>query len=460
MTSPSPHPGADAAAYQIHLVTPPIWLEKAESRSESVVRQADRARFTGKAGELLTVAAADGGLEAVYFGLGDKPTAMAVRGLAARAPAGPCRIASAPEGFDLELARLAFALGAYKFEGYRREREAPPSPRLEGDAPAWVGVQAAACALARDLVNTPASHLGPAEVESAARALAEKHAAAISVCAGDDLLEANYPLVHAVGRAAAPERAPRLIEMHWGEASHPLVALVGKGVTFDTGGLDLKPSAAMRLMKKDMGGAAHVLALADMIMGLRLPVRLAVLVAAVENSVSGAAMRPGDVYVARNGLGVEIGNTDAEGRLILADALTRAGELEPVLTLDMATLTGAARIALGPEVVPFYTDDEDLAAAIAAASRAVEDPLWRMPLWPGYAAAIESDIADIKNDSDAWAQAGSVTAALFLKRFAPKGAWVHLDIFAWNSRGRPGWPAGGEAQAIRALCRVIADRFG
>lgn len=450
---------ASDPVYDLHLVTPEMWRMEAQAREDRIARQAEQARFTGRSGEMVTIVDPKGRVEAVFFGLGDQPSAMSVRALAARAPAGLSRIATAPEGLDLDAIRLGFLLGSYRFEGYRREREARPAAVLEGETPEWVSAQAAACALARDLVNSPASHLGPAELEAAARTLALKHDAEIEVCVGEALLEANYPLVHAVGRAAAAERAPRLIEMHWGHAGHPLVALVGKGVTFDTGGLDLKPSSAMRLMKKDMGGAAHVLALADMIMSLRLPVRLAVLVAAVENSVSGPAMRPGDVFVARNGLGVEIGNTDAEGRLILADALTRAGELEPVLTLDLATLTGAARIALGPEVVPFYTDDDDLAAAIAGASRAVEDPLWRMPLWPGYAGAIESDIADIKNDADAWAQAGSVTAALFLKRFAPKGAWAHFDIFAWNSRGRPGWPVGAEAQAIRALFRVAAERF-
>jgi leucyl aminopeptidase len=238
------------------------------------------------------------------------------------------------------------------------------------------------------------------------------------------------------------------------------VAVVGKGVVFDSGGLDIKPSAGMRLMKKDMGGAAHALALGRMIMALELPVRLTALVPAVENAISGDAMRPGDVLASRKGLSIEVGNTDAEGRLILADALARAAELEPDLTIDLATLTGAARVALGPQVIPFYTSDDDLAAALAEASRAVEDPLWRMPLWEGYAASLDSDVADIKNDPDAWAQAGSVTAALFLQHFAPKtGVWAHFDIFAWNPRGRPGWPAGAEAQAIRAILAVLEARY-
>jgi leucyl aminopeptidase len=250
-----------------------------------------------------------------------------------------------------------------------------------------------------------------------------------------------------------------MIEISWGEAGRPLVAIVGKGVTFDTGGLDIKPSSGMRLMKKDMGGAAHALALGRMIMASGLPVRLVVLVPVAENAISGDAMRPGDVIASRKGLSIEVGNTDAEGRLILADALTRADELEPALTIDLATLTGAARAALGPQMPPFYTDDEGLAAAIATSAAAVSDPLWRLPLWQPYADALDSDIADIKNDADGWAQAGSVTAALFLQRFAPKGPWAHLDIYAWNPRGRAGWPVGAEAQAIRGLYRMIAERF-
>ncbi|MGH7010380.1 MAG: leucyl aminopeptidase family protein, partial [Caulobacteraceae bacterium] len=274
------------------------------------------------------------------------------------------------------------------------------------------------------------------------------------------LLAEGYPAVYAVGRAASAERSPRMIEISWGEEGAPKVVVIGKGVVFDSGGLDLKPAASMRLMKKDMGGAAHALALGRMIMAAGLRVHLTVLTPVVENAVGGSAMRPGDVLSSRSGLSIEVGNTDAEGRLILADALARAGELEPELTIDLATLTGAARVALGPEVVPFYTSDEALAGELAAASAAAFDPLWRMPLWRGYAPALESDVADLRHDPDAWAQAGSVTAALFLERFAPKGAWAHFDIFAWNPRGRPGWPVGAEAQAIRALFEVIKARYG
>jgi leucyl aminopeptidase len=315
------------------------------------------------------------------------------------------------------------------------------------------------------MVNTPANDMGPADIEALAREAAGRHGAGFEVTTGEALLDAGYPAIHAVGRAAAPHRAPRLIEMAWrgpdapAEAAH--VVLVGKGVVFDTGGLDLKPSEGMRNMKKDMGGAAHALALARLVMGAALPVRLTLLLPVVENAVSGDAMRPGDVLATRKGLSVEVGNTDAEGRLILADALTRAGELEPDLTIDLATLTGAARVALGADVAPLYTASDALAGELATAAAAADDPLWRMPLWAAYDAALDSDVADLKNDADPWAQAGSITAALFLQRFAPtRGEWAHLDIFAWNPRKRSGWPAGGEAQAIRALFRLLRARYG
>src|SRR5690606_22872871 len=305
--------------------------------------------------------------------------------------------------------------------------------------------------------------MGPLQIETIAREIAESHGATITVTVGDALLEANYPAIHAVGRAATAQRAPRLIEIGWNldRADLPLVALVGKGVVFDTGGLDIKGAAGMRNMKKDMGGAAHALALGRLIMQAGLPVRLVVLAAAVENAISGDAFRPGDILSSRKGLTIEIGNTDAEGRLILADALARAAEHAPDLTLDFATLTGAARIALGPELPPVYTDDEGLAGELLAAAARVRDPLWRMPLWPGYRDALDSEIADVRNDSAAWAQGGSSTAALFLQKFAPtRGAWAHFDIFAWNPRARPGWPEGAEAQGLRAAFAMLAARYG
>ena len=422
---------------------------------------AELSEFKAKAGQVLVLPGAEGTIEAVLFGLGSSPAdPMVFRGLPAKLPTGDYAMATSPAGISADQIALAFALGSYKFDRYK-QKKTHDRPRLvaQGADVAEVNSIAHACALARDMVNTPANDLGPLQLETIAREIAEQYGAAITVVTGEGLLEANYPAVHAVGRAAVDARSPRMIEMSWGEAGRPLVCLVGKGVVFDTGGLDIKPSAGMRQMKKDMGGAAHVLALGRMIMAAQLPVRLSILIPAVENAISGDAMRPGDVLDSRKGLTIEVGNTDAEGRLILADALTRACELEPALTLDLATLTGAARAALGPQLPPFYTDDEDLAGQIEAAMKEVSDPLWRMPLWKGYVDALDSDVADIKNDPDGWAQAGSVTAALFLQRFAPAGAWAHFDIFAWNPRNRPGWTAGAEAQAIRALYQMIRTRF-
>jgi leucyl aminopeptidase len=428
--------------------------------------------FKGKAGQVLLVPGSDGGLASVLFGLGEGGDPMAFRTLAAKLPAGTYRISRAPEGMTPGQIALAFALGSYKFDRYKAHTGERAKLAAEGADGPEVRQVAHACALARDMINTPANDMGPLQIETIAREIAEQHGAKIAVVTGDALLEANYPAVHAVGRAADPARAPRMIELTWagpggkggkGGKDRPLVCVVGKGVVFDTGGLDIKPSAGMRQMKKDMGGAAHALALGRMIMAARLPVRLVVLIPVVENAISGDAMRPGDVLASRKGLSIEVGNTDAEGRLILADALTRACELRPALTIDLATLTGAARVALGPQLPPFYTDDDELAGQIEAAAKAESDPVWRMPLWKGYVDALDSDVAEIKNDPDGWAQAGSVTAALFLQRFAPSGPdcgpWAHFDIFAWNPRNRPGHPAGAEAQAIRGLYRMIRDRF-
>jgi leucyl aminopeptidase len=415
--------------------------------------------FKAKAGQVLLVPGEDGALATVLLGLGATPDPMAFRGLAAKLPAGTYRIAQAPQALTPDRTALAFALGSYRFDRYKSHDKERARLVAEGADVGEVRHVAHACALARDMVNTPANDMGPRQIESIAREIAEQYGAEITVITGEGLLEANYPAVHAVGRAAVAERAPRMIELTWGEAGKPVVALVGKGVVFDTGGLDIKPSAGMRQMKKDMGGAAHALALARMVMEAKLPVRLAVLVPVVENAISGDAMRPGDVLASRKGLSIEVGNTDAEGRLILADALTRAGELEPVLTLDFATLTGAARIALGPQLPPFYTDDDELAEAVARHCREVGDPVWRMPLWKPYADALDSDVAEVKNDPDAWAQAGSVTAALFLQKFAPAGPWAHFDIFAWNPRNRPGHPSGAEAQAIRGCYAMLRERF-
>ncbi|MBU2233105.1 MAG: leucyl aminopeptidase family protein [Alphaproteobacteria bacterium] len=422
---------------------------------------ADLHGFEGKPGQLLIAPRGDG-IGQVLVGTGPVFDPMAARGLSARLPGGLYRLETEPH--QAQAAALAFLLGAYVFDRYKARPDKTPVRLVapEGLDLAETTRIVAACALAREMVDTPAADMGPLQIETIAREIAESAGAAITVTEGDALLEANYPAVHAVGRAAAPHRAPRLIEIGWklDQADLPLVVLVGKGVVFDTGGLDLKPAAGMRNMKKDMGGSAHALALGRLVMQADLPARLVVIVAAVENAVSADAFRPGDILNSRKGLTIEIGNTDAEGRLILADALTRAGEHEPDLTLDFATLTGAARIALGPDLPPLYTDDDALAEGLLAAATAVRDPLWRMPLWAGYRSALDTEIADLKNDSSAWAQAGSVTAALFLQRFAPTtGAWAHMDIFAWNPRARPGYPEGGEAQALRACFHYLKTRF-
>jgi leucyl aminopeptidase len=416
------------------------------------------ADFAGKAGQVTLVPTVEGALDRVLFGLGASPEAMAFRALPAKLQAGTYRIAQAPQALSRDLIALAFALGSYRFDRYKKSGEHPKLSVAGADA-REARLIAHACALARDMINTPANDMGPRQIEAIAREIAEQYGAQITVIEGEGLLEAGYPAVHAVGRAATAARAPRMIEIAWGEPGRPLVALVGKGVVFDTGGLDIKPSSGMRLMKKDMGGAAHALALGRMVMAAGLPVRLAVLLPVVENAISGEAMRPGDVIASRKGLSIEVGNTDAEGRLILADALTRAAELEPELTLDLATLTGAARAALGPQLPPFFTEDEALAASIVRHAEAAADPVWRMPLWKGYADALDSEIADVKNDPDAWAQAGAVTAALFLQRFAPAGAWAHFDIFGWNAKPGPGRPSGGEVQAIRTLFSMLRERF-
>src|SRR5262249_15355699 len=315
-----------------------------------------------------------------------------------------------------------------------------------------------AAMLARDLVNTPSNDMGPAELELAARDLAARHGADFHCIVGEDLAKQNFPLIHAVGMAST--RAPRLIDFTWGDASHPRVTLVGKGVCFDTGGLDFKPSSGMLIMKKDMGGAANVLALAQMVMDAKMKVRLRVLIPAVENAVARNAVRPLDIFKSRQGLTVEIGNTDAEGRLVLADALALADEEKPELLVDLGTLTGAARVALGPDLPPFYTNDERLAADVARLAQQENDPLWRMPLWPAYDSWLDSKVANITN-APSGTFAGSITCALFLQRFVEAAkSWLHVDIYGWTPSAKPGRPEGGECQAARAIYKLLGERYG
>ncbi len=450
----------DDAAVTITAVAPAGLDGVLESLPPSAAAWARSSRFAATDDEVCPVPAGDGSLAAVLFGLGENSAApgLAVGKLPRSLPAGNYRLG---EGFaDPALATVAWALGAYRFSRYRDDDHDPRRLVL----PAAIdGAETAAVVdgvyLARDLINTPANDLGPAELAEAAAGLASAHGAVFSEIVGEALIGEGFPLIHAVGAAAASNRAPRLIEFVWGPAGRPQVTLVGKGVCFDTGGLDIKPARGMAMMKKDMGGAACVLGLAAMIMSCNLPVRLRVLIPAVENAIAANAFRPGDVFPSRKGLTVEIGNTDAEGRLVLADALALADEDSPDLLIDLATLTGAARVAVGPDIVPFYTDDDGLAEKLAARGRAVADPLWRMPLWRGYMPMLKSKVADINNVGSS-PFAGSLTAALFLSRFiGSETTWLHGDIFGWNQSARPGRPEGGEAQAIRALFAFTKDRY-
>jgi leucyl aminopeptidase len=442
----------------------PIWFVTAASYSD--VRKvlgaeacafADAAGFEPKPGRHLLLPSKSG-LGGVLFGLesADETKDLFLPGrLPQHLPDGVYRFANAPH--DARLAALAFALGAYRFTRYRKAEtrdaklDLPQSVDRDDLQRIAEGVT-----LARDLINTPANDMGPAQLEQAARKLASRHSATITAIVGDELLEKNFPLIHAVGRAAAG--APRLIDMSWGDDKHPRITLVGKGVCFDTGGLDIKPDTGMLNMKKDMGGAATALGLAHMIMSRGLKVRLRVLIPAVENSIAGSSFRPRDIYTSRKGITVEIGNTDAEGRLVLADAITLADEDKPELIADFATLTGAARVALGPDLPAFFTDDDALAGELMERGAGENDPLWRLPLWRPYEAMLESKVADTNNIGGS--QGGAITAALFMRRFVSAKSWVHFDLFAWNTTAKAGRPEGGECQVARALYALLAARYG
>lgn len=415
------------------------------------------AGFTGAGGQVLLMPAAGGELNSILCGVGRSRDLWSLGGLSAALGDGVYQL---DEDFDepsTQQMALGFRLGQYQFSRYKK----PAAKAVELQIPKpWddhIESVVKATALVRDLVNTPAEHMGPADLTVAAQAIAELYQATVTEIVGDDLLAQNFPAIHVVGRAAA--MAPRLIQMDWGSPDHPLVALVGKGVCFDSGGLNMKSSSGMALMKKDMGGAAHVLGLARLIMAQQLPVRLMVLVPAVENSVSGNAFRPGDVIATRKGSSVEIGNTDAEGRLVLSDALTLACEKSADLVVDFATLTGAARVALGPDVPPFFTNHDGIADDLMTASLAVEDPLWRMPLHQPYRDMLHSSIADFNNVGGS-GFAGCITAALFLEHFVSHSTpWVHIDTYAWNQGDRPGRPKGGEALGMRAVFEWLKQRY-
>jgi leucyl aminopeptidase len=432
------------------------WLPTRGKRESEWIRNAN---FTAKQYEILLVPGA-GGVGSAIMGLGIGGDPLALAAFSETLPPNIYALGDVPADVGGARGALAWVLGTYQFDRYRKKqiRQSPKLVVPRGVDGEEITSIAEAVFLARDLVNTPSNDMGPEELASAARGIAQKNGARFSQIVGDDLIAKTYPLIHAVGRASV--RAPRLIEFSWGDANAPKVTLVGKGVVFDSGGLDLKPSSAMLTMKKDMGGAAVVLAIAQMAMDAKLRLRLRVLIPAVENSVSGSAYRPGDVLKSRKGLTIEIGNTDAEGRLVLADALTEADSEVPELLIDVATLTGAARAATGMELPPFFTDDEALAADLMRCAAEVHDPLWRLPLWRGYESAIVSPIADLNNNPD-YNLAGATTAALFLNRFVSRAkSWVHFDIPAWVDRPKPGRRKGAEANAARAIYALLKARYG
>lgn len=436
------------------------WLAQ---QPESVRALASANGFTGAAGEYLVLPGTSADDWHVVAGVGDsrKLSSWCLAKIAESLPEGTYRLATDGDAGAPGPALFGWLVAQHSFERYKSKKSDKGPRILLTPGPAAIAsmvMEAEAVALVRDLVNTPAEDMGPEALEAHAAAIARTNDAKLTVTRGD-VLQTGYPMVHAVGRAAARSHAPRLIELEWGDTAHPRIAIVGKGVCFDSGGLDIKPSSGMLLMKKDMGGAAHALALARLVMQARLPVRLHLLIPAVENAVAGNAFRPGDVLTSRKGDTVEISNTDAEGRLVLADALTRACEEKPELVIDFATLTGAARVALGPDLPAMFSDDDDLANAIAGAGLAIDDPVWRLPLWEGYEDMLKSDIADVQNAA-ASGFAGSVTAALFLKRFVTTGiVWAHFDTFAWRPATKPGRPKGGEALGLRASWHALQQRY-
>ncbi len=454
---------SDAASVPIWPITGEAFSAWLETAPDADTKWALANGFSPSRGAVLCLPAAEGGIKSVLFGVGDGH----FDGIESRAfgvlpldlPEGVYRLEGLEEAEAREQAMLGWILGAYQYTRYKEARRRParlvPPSDIDLDR---VMRLARGMTLGRDLINTPTEEMGPDDLEAAIRKAGDAHGATVTAIRGNDLLEQNYPLIHWVGRASAQE--PRLVDLRWeAPGATRAITLVGKGVCFDTGGLDIKPSAAMLIMKKDMGGAACILALATMIMDAKLPVKLRVLIPAVENSVSSNSFRPGDVMKSREGLTVENRNTDAEGRLVLADALAEAASEDPELIVDFATLTGAARVALGQDVPPFFTDDAALAAAIVAAGEEMGDPVWPLPLFDGYERDINSSIADITN-APAGGMAGAITAALFLRRFVKNSyRWVHFDIYGWCQRARPGRPEGAECNAAMAMYKVIEDRF-
>ena len=429
------------------------WLARQPGHVAAWVRSSN---FTGKAGSHALIPGADGALARVVLGVGDPEDPWAYAGLPTALPERRYQIDAELTRVPAERAALGWLLGCYAFDRYKAPERTPATlVRPAAAEHAAVARAAAATALVRDLVNTPANDLGPEELAEAVRTEGKRYGGKTTTIEGDQLLKRGFPAIHAVGRAAA--QAPRLVDLRWNNNGGPQITIVGKGVTFDTGGLDLKPASGMKLMKKDMGGAAHALALAKMVMDAELPVSLRLLIPAVENSVSADSFRPQDVIQTRKGKTVEIGNTDAEGRLVLADALAEAERDDPELVIDFATLTGAARVALGPDLPALFCGDDALANGLLDAATREHDPLWRLPLYDGYRSWLDSPVADLNNIAEG-GFGGAIVAALFLREFAPKtAAWAHLDLMAWNQSGKPGRPKGGEAMGLRACYAGLQD---
>ncbi|MBC2778166.1 leucyl aminopeptidase family protein [Parasphingopyxis marina] len=452
-------PDKGQQAHDLHLVNEAGFEDWLKSRPEGE-REAVRAQaFAGKGYELAILPGEKADQWSAVLGVAD-PEALSTWCLAKAAatlPEGDYRLSEGTPG----KAALGWLLAQYRFDDYKQAPDPEQQRILHTGEPAPIDEYVAiaeATDLVRSLVNIPAGDLGPAELQDAVEKAARDHDGKVTTTKGAGLAD-GYPMIDAVGRAATQDRAPRLIELEWGHDKHPRLAIVGKGVVFDSGGLDIKSAAGMRWMKKDMGGAAHALALALLVMRLKLPVRLHLLIPAVENAVAGNAFRPGDIIKSRKGLSVEIGNTDAEGRLILGDALAKACEDSPDLMIDFATLTGAARAALGPDLPALFTDDDELAAALSGAGSAIDDPVWRLPIWNGYEEWMKSEIADLSNNSSV-PMAGATTAAIFLRKFVEPGTlWAHFDTFAWRSAAKPGRPKGGEALGLRASWEMLKARY-
>ena len=436
----------------IYICRPDGWNDIAVKLSPMQRSFAAARNFSGEAGQRVQLPSESGEIACVLFGVGpaDKDDMGPIRAgqLPVFLPKGLYYFAQLPSDWSPRLAATAWGMGAYKFDRYLPEKVEFPTLLLSSDAsPRETDALIAGIHLGRDLINTPAGDMGPVALHEAAKSLAAEYGASVRAIIGDDLLAKNLPMIHAVGRAA--HEAPRLVEFEWGKPEHPRLAIVGKGITFDTGGLNIKSASGARIMKKDMGGAAHALALAKMIMANNLPVRLHVLVAIAENAISAGAYRPGDILSSRAGLTVEIDNTDAEGRLVLGDALTKASEDNPDLIIDFATLTGAARVALGPQLPPFFCNRKAPVPDVLAQAEAEYDPMWHMPLWRPYYALLHSPLADMKNAGGSFA--GSVTAGLFLQKFVGDKPWMHFDVYGWWPSSAPGHPKGGEIFALRAL---------